>query len=257
MVLLVCENSCKAFTPCAAGIPSPSFSLLSSPVAEDELPSHLLKPLSLPQEDKSIESALALRSDDTFPKKQNDRDKEFRYQYRQIGQALMTCEDQHLLIGIPWRRRIKVHYSKGKTWDDPTFDPFEFLKIELVGIKTSILSFYESDLQTLELDEDSFKKLHLVNYPLYIRHIPAFVIFCFCLLGFGVPLWISHFLNPLSIWSVMLSSSVIGISCAWLCQERQRRKSFAKALHKEIERRQGKCFPNKQSVNIFSAEEPV
>ena len=189
---------------------------------------------------------------DTDDKRQNS---EYRFQYRQIGRALLLCEQNYLQVGVPWVWGPKrfPHITLG-SHKEPLKD---FVKVQLVGIKTKVLYSYERDLRQLNCDLESYRTLHLQDFPISVRYSPALLLLLALVVLF-CPFWGMAFPDlRLAFMLSCFSATIPGLLVARLSSEYHRRLSFARLIATELLRRKGQGPGNKTTLPLFSAREPI
>ena len=185
----------------------------------------------------------------------NKQNSEYRFQYRQIGRALLLSEQNYIQVGIPWVWGSKRFPNIGlNTHKEPLHD---FIKIQLVGIKTKVLYSYGRDLLSLKCDMDSYKLLHLQDFPLMIRYSAACLV-TLAIIIISCPFWGMVFPDVyLALTLGCLSASAPGLLVARISAEYHRRQSFAQVIEAELMRRKGLDPNNRTSLPLFSAREPI
>lgn len=166
--------------------------------------------------------------------------------YKPIGDALSCAESTYFRVGIPWlppTARVK-RLRSNEEWDLE-----EYLKIQLVGVKTVTLREYIDDLRRPELD--AADRVFALQQPsLFERH--SFSVITFLSIIGGVVLFASS--TGVSTISASTLSGICGGAAAMFASvfstDAYRRESFAHALEHEVSRREGQGASGANNLQV-------
>ena len=169
-------------------------------------------------------------------------------QYPTIGETLLTCEAACHRVGIPWLPPTENVRRRSSQYEGPLED---FIRYSLVTVSSKTLVSYCDDLETSGPNSTEAEQLS-IPYPTPSERyaFPALVFgilfatdFLLCRIA-GVPFAVS-----------IVSSAIIGLlggaTCAALCIELHRRKTFHWLLVREVMRRSGQDESNSTTVPIL------
>ena len=169
--------------------------------------------------------------------------------YQQIGLTLLSAEVSNFKVGLPWILPVSRVQKLREQYADSEL--LEFVKTNLVDVKTNELRLFADDLESEEVSSRDLKielKSNLERYSFAgLVFVLVFLAVYALLYGFNYQ---PFFSLPFSLLAAL---PFAGLSALTLCSEAHRRATFYWLVQSELMRRSG-VDPqggNKNGLKLF------